>query len=129
MGTPGFYRINKAASPDNLLVVKKDIGACCDDQLVDLSTYTSAAANLTANPVESIEIGGTTYTFDTPASTQALLETGIRAALTSAGYQEFDGVAYSVSGAVTATVVVLKTTATVTKMTNDAPADIAFTAS
>ena len=101
---------------------------CCDDPK-EPSKYANAATDLTSSAVTKIEIDGVEYTFTTPASTLALLKTGVDEALEAAGYEDIKNVGTRTSGTASAAIVTITTTATLTKLVNAAAADIALTAS
>lgn len=123
-----YYKLNNpTGNADDTLQVHAGTVGCCGDNSVE-NTYTSAAANLGVNAVEKIVIDAVEYTFSTPATTGALLKAGIKEALEAAGYRDIKGVGVTISGADSAAVSTVKTTATLTKLINDAPADLAYTA-
>jgi len=126
--SPAFRKLLESGNTDNTVKVFTDQGACCADSETAISTYTNSAHNLGTTTLDSIEIDGTTYTFAAAASTTALLEAGIRAALIAAGYEEVGGKAVTVSGAASAAVASIKTTATVTKFVDSGSSDVALTA-
>lgn len=121
---PAFRKTITGASANNHFVALQDaVGEANEKPVVD---YANAAYDLGSSNIASIVIDGTTYTFTTQASTQALLKTGLYEAFASAGYKEVVGTAVAITGAASATVVTINTTATLEKMVNAAAADIAF---
>lgn len=124
-----WYKIgNPGATGNDLFVPHVGTMGCCDDPK-EPSKYANAATDLTSSAVTKIVIDGTEYTFTTPASTLALLKTGVDEAMAAAGYEDVKMVGTRTSGANATAVVSITTTAALTKLINAAAADIALTAS
>ncbi|HQU61467.1 MAG: hypothetical protein KDD28_15110 [Phaeodactylibacter sp.] len=108
-----FYKRLNNGNPNDTIKVAAGMNNCCGASET-VETYANTAHNATSTPITGIVIDGTTYTFTAAADTAAELITGVREAFTAAGYFDMENAGIATSGAATALVATIKTTATLT---------------
>lgn len=108
-----FYKRLNNGNPNDTIKVAAGMSGCCGaSETVD--EYSNEAHNATSTPITGIVIDGTIYTFTTAADTAAELIAGVREAFDAAGYFDMENAGITTSGAATALVATIKTTATLT---------------
>ncbi|MCB0581404.1 MAG: hypothetical protein KDD10_19095 [Phaeodactylibacter sp.] len=123
-----FYKkVNPTGNADDTVIAVAGKTGCCGDSATE-QTWANTAFNIGANTINGIVIDGTTYTFATAADDQDKLYAGIVAAFASAGYLDIENAGVVITGAASATVVTIKTTATLTVL-DGASGDVTMTAS
>lgn len=123
-----FYKkVNPTGNENDTLMAVVGKTGCSGDSATE-QTWANSAFDIGANTINGIVIDGTTYTFATAADDQAKLNTGIIAAFKSAGYLDIENAGVVITGAASATVVTIKTTATLTVL-DGASSDVTLTAS
>ena len=115
---------------NNTLVVTADWGACCDDTDVELVTCVITGHNANSDPIASVTINGTVYPFAAAAGTAIAAQTGINAALESAGFLDVEENGTFVSGANTAVYIAVTTSAAaLTRVTTSGAVQVPFVCS
>lgn len=115
---------------NNTLVVTADWGACCDDTDVATATCVITGHDADSDPIASITINGTVYTFAAAAGTAIAAQTGINAALEAAGFLDVEENGTFVSGEDTAVYIAVTTSAAaLTRVTTSGAVQVAFTCS
>ena len=121
-----YQKTYPSGNPKDTLVVVAGQTGCCSDSATEQS-WANSAFDIGANTITGINIDGTDYTFVTPADDQDKLYDGIIAAFKSAGYVDIENAGLVISGAASATVATIKTTATLTVLKGSP--DVTLTAS
>jgi len=109
-----FYKRVNNGNPNDVLAPVEGMNNCCGEAAAVLDVYSNSAHNASTTPITGLVIDGTQYDFTTQADTAAELITGVKEAMAAAGYLDFDAAGVTTSGAATALVVTITTTATLT---------------
>lgn len=109
-----FYKRLNNGNPNDVLAPVEGMNNCCGEAAAVVDVYSNTAHNASTTPITGIVIDGTTYNFTTQADTAAELIAGVKEAMASAGYIDMESAGVTTTGAATALVVTIKTTATLT---------------
>ena len=122
-----FYKRVNNGNPDDVLAPVEGMNNCCGEAAAVVDSYSNSAHNASTTPITGINIDGTAYTFTTQADTAAELIAGVKEAFAAAGYIDIEDMGITTTGAATALVATIKTTATLTVLTTTG-ADVTLTA-
>lgn len=109
-----FYKRLNNENPNDVLAPVEGMNNCCGEAAAVVDVYSNEAHNAGSTPITGIVIDGTTYTFTTAADTAAELVAGVKEAFKAAGYLDLGNAGITTSGAASALVASIKTTATLT---------------
>ncbi|MCA9366772.1 hypothetical protein KC887_00705 [Candidatus Kaiserbacteria bacterium] len=109
-----FYKRLNNGNPNDVLAPVEGMNNCCGESAAVVDVYSNSAHNAGTTPITGIVIDGVTITFTDQANTAAKLIAGVKEAFAAAGYIDIENAGVTTSGAASALVVTVKTTATLT---------------